>query len=70
MKKSERTEWGKIVIEQLKQIADIKTDQFTILAGQNYISPLENYLSNMILPLKGLPIGKRLQFLNQQIGEV
>jgi len=67
MTKSNKTNWGKIVIEQLKKVADIKNDKFIILAGQNYLAPIQNCLTNIETPLNGKKIGERLQFLTNQL---
>jgi cytoplasmic iron level regulating protein YaaA (DUF328/UPF0246 family) len=67
MTKSEKTNWGKIVIEQLKKISDIKNDKFIILAGQNYLTPIQKCLTNIETPLNRKKIGERLQFLTNQL---
>lgn len=67
MTKSEKTNWGKIVIEQLQKIADIKNDKFIILAGQNYLTPIQKCLTNIETPLNRKKIGERLQFLTNQL---
>ena len=48
-------------------MANIEEDKFIILAGKNYVVPIENSLSNLELPLKGKGIGQMLKFLNQKI---
>ncbi len=67
MSKSEREDWGKKVIEQLSKFTDIKNDKYIILAGQNYLTPIQNSLENIEIPMKGKKIGERLQFLTNQI---
>jgi hypothetical protein len=59
----EKKEWGEKVIEQLSKQADLKNDHFIILAGQEYIQPIAEYLTHVELPLKGLGQGKRVKFL-------
>ena len=59
--------WGTKVIEELKKVANIGEDKFIVLAGKNYVVPIENSLSNLELPLKGKGIGQRLKFLNEKI---
>ncbi len=61
-----RKQWGHKVIKQLHDLADLQEDKFIILAGKKYISPIEGSLRHIELPLKGMSIGKRLQFLNNQ----
>lgn len=67
MSKNDRTNWGKRVIEQLQKVADIKKDKFIILAGQNYLTPIQNCLTNIDLPLNAKKIGERLQFLTNEL---
>lgn len=67
MSKNDRTNWGKRVIEQLQKVSDIKKDKFIILAGQNYLIPIQNSLTNIDLPLNGKKIGERLQFLTNEL---
>jgi hypothetical protein len=67
MSKKDRIIWGDKVIEQLKKISDIKNDKFIILAGQNYLTPLQSKLTNIVTPLDGKKIGERLQFLTNQL---
>ncbi len=61
---SEKKEWGKKVIEQLAEKADLKNDNFIILAGQEYIKPIIDNISHFANPLKGLRQGERVKFLN------
>jgi len=42
----EKIEWGKKIIGQLKIEADLEKDEFIILAGQEYIKPIEGYIIN------------------------
>lgn len=67
MTKNEKTTWGKVVIEQLQKVSDIKNDKFIVLAGQNYLTPIQNSLTNIDTPLNGKKIGERLQYLNNQL---
>ena len=59
-KKEDRVKWG-------TKVANIGEDKFIVLAGKNYVVPIENSLSNLELPLKGKGIGQRLKFLNEKI---
>lgn len=61
---SEKKEWGKEVIKQLAEKTDLKNDNFIILAGQEYIKPIINNISQFTNPLKGLRQGERVKFLN------
>lgn len=69
MKKANRMAWGNTVIEQLKEVANLENDEFIILAGKNYLEPIQNYLTNIQDPLKGMAIGKRYQYFNNQLNK-
>jgi cytoplasmic iron level regulating protein YaaA (DUF328/UPF0246 family) len=62
--KTEKNAWGAIVIEQLSQEADMKNDHFIVLAGKEYIKPIQPRIIHLSNPLEGLGLGKRVQFLN------
>lgn len=57
--------WAKVVLRQLSREFDLELDRFTILAGASYRRYLVGRLANFDVPLKGLGIGKQLQFLNR-----
>lgn len=65
LKKEEKRKWGEEVIQQLEKVADLKQDKFIILAGKNYIEPIKHYLTYVVLPLAGMKIGERLQYLDE-----
>lgn len=67
MNKQEKTAWGKEVIAQLMEVADVEKDKFVILAGENYLTPIKVALKHIETPLEGKKIGERLQFLNEQL---
>ncbi|MCR5062150.1 MAG: hypothetical protein K6A89_02600 [Treponema sp.] len=62
---NQKKAWAVIVSSQLAKEIDIKNANFIILAGKNYYSNLIPYLNNYSLPLKGLGLGKRLQWLDE-----
>jgi hypothetical protein len=66
----EKKEWGKKVLGQLEKVADLKKDEFIILAGKSYIKPIENGLTNIEEPLKGVLQGKRPGKLKELISEL
>lgn len=66
MNVSERKEWSKVVVNQLKSVADLKNDQFTFLAGDKYRKYLLPELEHIKIPMQGLKIGKQLQWLTKQ----
>lgn len=57
--------WAEEVLRQLRREFDLERDRFTVLAGANYRRYLERHLPNLEVPMKGLGIGKQLQFLNR-----
>jgi len=66
MRVNERKEWSKVVVNQLKSVADLKNDEFTFLAGDKYREYLLPELSKVKIPMKGLKIGEQLQWLTKQ----
>ncbi len=69
MSTRDKNRWARRVFKQIKDhpdIPDIKDTKFIILAGENYRNNLEPVLPNVEIPMKGLPIGKQLQWLTQQ----
>jgi hypothetical protein len=55
------------VLQQLENIADLKKDEFIILAGQSYIKPIEKGITNITEPLEGLRQGERVKFLINEL---
>ena len=66
MRSNEIKEWSKKVINQLNSLTDLKNDEFTFLAGEKYRKYLIPELNNVKIPMKGLKIGKQLQWLTKQ----
>ena len=62
--------WGEKVLEQLGNKADLKKDEFIILAGQSYVNPIVGGLTNIKEPLRGIVQGKRPIKLNELINEI
>jgi hypothetical protein len=56
-------QWAAGVIEQLRKISDLEKDRFTFLAADRYRRFLIPHLSHCEIPMRGLGIGKQLQFL-------
>lgn len=71
-KKKELQEWGKIVLSQMEnEKLDLENDEFYILAGSKYYKYLvTDKFKKVYFPLRGYPIGRRLQFLTQQLNNV
>jgi hypothetical protein len=67
MQSGARKAWANRVLSQLQERFDLEHDQFIILAGERYRQHLVPYLSSHEIPLQGLPIGKQLQFLKEQM---
>ncbi len=57
--------WAKKVLQQLRQVADIRQDHFIFLAGMKYRKYLLPYLKSYEVPFEGLTIGKQLQALSR-----
>lgn len=58
--------WAKRVINQLKEVANLKEDKIIFLAGEKYRKYLIPYISNYEIPLKNLKIGEQLQYLKNE----
>jgi len=61
----EKAAWGTKVISELALQTNLHEDEFIVLAGMEYIKPIENSISNLVNPLAGLRPGERVQFLNR-----
>ncbi|MEO8567708.1 MAG: DUF6884 domain-containing protein [Ginsengibacter sp.] len=61
----EKINWGQKVVKQLSEQTDLQSDEFVILAGQEYIKPIINSIRHFKNPLKGLRQGERVKFLNE-----
>ena len=60
--------WANRVLIQLGQHANLSSDFFILLAGQNYRKYLVPKIKNYEIPFEGLRIGEHLQRLTQLIG--
>ena len=65
MKKNERIDWSKNVIEKLKDLTNFEKDEFIFIAGIKYREFLIPKLMNFKIPMKGLGFGKQLQWLKK-----
>lgn len=63
----EKIEWGKQVIEMLSKVADLQNDQFIVLAGKEYIRPIEPDIKNLDDRLYGMNYFERLKYLQNQL---
>lgn len=60
---------GECGINRFKQKTNLKTDEFTILAGKNYREYILPEISNYKIPLEGLSIGKQLKKLKEELNK-
>jgi hypothetical protein len=67
-KTKELREWADGTLEQLRLVYDLGNDKFIFLAGDKYRKFLLPAIGHYEIPLKGLAIGKQLQFLKDKIG--
>lgn len=72
MKAQDRKAWAEEVLMLLNEKCDLQNDIFVLLAGKVYYEGLIKgngtlRLVNFSLPLKGLPIGKRLAKLSELV---
>ena len=65
----ERKEWGRRTAAQIKDRFDVENTEFVLLAGSRYCEPLIPYLKYFSMPLEGMPLGKRMQVLDEWIRE-
>ena len=70
LNKSEKTEWGKKIIEKLTTFSNIEKDVFIILAGLEYLKPIIPYLNNVEQPLKGIGLFDRISHLKMLKNEI
>jgi hypothetical protein len=60
-------EWAEKVLGQLGQEADLKNDQFIILASKKYRKYLVPHMRRVKVPLEGLDFGKQLRQLKKWV---
>ena len=61
--------WAETTTAQLEAVTNLAIDRFIILAGDRYRRFIVPRLRFTEIPLKGLSIGKQLQFLTKAIHE-
>lgn len=64
---SEIDAWAARVRTQLRRVADFERDEFIFLAGERYRRYLIPHLRRTKIPLKGLGLGRQLQFLKKAL---
>jgi len=67
MSVSEKKKWSDEVFTKLQKYEIINNTNFIFLAGENYRKYLIEKLPNYEVPMKGLKIGKQLQFLTEKL---
>ena len=67
MHSAEKKEWANSVLQDLRKVANLDKDEFIFLAGENYRKYLVPNIKNYKIPLKGLSIGRQLQYLKEEI---
>jgi len=67
MSVSEKKKWSNEVFTKLQKYEIINNTNFIFLAGENYRKYLIEKLPNYEVPMKGLKIGKQLQFLTEKL---
>ncbi len=63
MSASDALEWAGRVLLQLKSSTDLNNDEFVFLAGERYRKNLISHITNAVIPMKGLGIGRQLKWL-------
>jgi len=64
---AERKKWSNEIFKKIKELEKIETTKFVFLAGENYRKYLLEKLPHYEIPMQGLPIGKQLQFLTENL---
>ncbi len=64
---TEKIVWGKKVIAMLQKHANLQNDRFILLAGIEYLKPIQPYIRNLDNRLSGLSQGVRLKYLKDHI---
>lgn len=67
MNSREIKDWAKLVLKQLREVANLEEDEFIFLAEKKYRKFLLHPIKNYKIPMQGLSIGKQLQWLSKNI---
>jgi hypothetical protein len=68
--KTEKTVWGKQIIESLSKFSNLEKDLFIVLAGLEYVKPIVSYLPHLEQPLKGVGLFDRISHLKNLKNEI
>ena len=63
--KDYRLTWSENVLKDLKDKTDLESDEFIILAGNDYMKYLLKHIPNNFNPVKGLGIGQQMKFFKE-----
>lgn len=69
MGEGEKRQWASKVLKQLQSRADLDSDHFTFLAGDDYRKFLIHDIKHYSVPMKGLRIGEQLAWLDRHTNE-
>lgn len=58
-------QWSEKVLEQIKAVTNPDVDHYLFLAGDRYRKYLIPHLKNYAVPMRGLSIGRQLQYLKK-----
>lgn len=67
MKSIQIKSWAERVLGDLRKEVNLNNDEIIFLAGSRYRKYLMPHIKNYKIPLKGLGIGKQLQFLKDKM---
>jgi len=67
LNKKQKILWSDRVIAQLREVAKLEQDEFTILAGKEYYERLLSHLHKWQVPLGNLRQGERMAFLKAKL---
>jgi cytoplasmic iron level regulating protein YaaA (DUF328/UPF0246 family) len=67
MKSAERRVWAERVVSELRKSCDLEADHFVFLAGDAYRKDIVSHIRQYMVPMKGLPFGRQLQWLERQV---
>lgn len=69
MTEAQKCAWAERVLTSLREKADLNSDHFVILAGNNYRKYLIPHLHSYEIPLEGLSFGQQLVELKRRVHE-
>jgi hypothetical protein len=69
MNRSAMEGWALRVLDQLRRVADLQSDHFTILAGERYRRGLLPHIAHCTVPMAGQSIGRQLKLLKEAVSD-